>query len=203
VSSFDRSLVSSRRFGFVIVLLGLAGCQPLDSEAAFGEPYIADAKSSELEGVGVELPDGGVASNGCAATRAEAHAILERACAHCHGGDNPGARQGTPPFDCVLDTTQLTTMVSATAKDPVTHEAARFLVPGDPERSRIYLRPLNGEMPPPDVIGLPANPRPSVSDLSVLRHWIESCVDESEDEADARGTHQPDPHTATHSAAQP
>jgi hypothetical protein len=197
VSSFDRSLVLSRRFGLVVALLGLAGCQPLDSEAALGEPYMADGQSSELDGSGLELPDGSFASDGCAATRSEAHAILERTCARCHGGDNPGARQGTPPFDCVLETTQLTTMVSVTAKDPLTHEPARFLIPGDPDRSRIYVRPLNGEMPPPDVIGLPANPRPSVSDLSVLRHWIESCVDE----ADARDTQELDPHAATHGAA--
>ena len=70
----------------------------------------------------------------------------------------------------------MVSMVSATAKDPQTKKPARFLVPGDPDHSRIYLRTLHGEMPPPDIIGLPANPRPSVSDLSVLRHWIESCV---------------------------
>lgn len=159
---------------------------------------MADSQSSELEGSGIALPDGGLASNGCAATRAEAHAILERTCARCHGGGDSGARQGTPPFDCVLDPAQMTTMVSATAKDPITHAPARFLVPGDADSSRIYLRPLNGEMPPPDVIGLPPNPRPSVSDLSVLRHWIESCVDESDDAAEARDSHPPDSHTSTH-----
>lgn len=190
--------MSAFRFGFVVAMLSVAGCQPLDSEAAFGEPYMADSQGSQLEGSGIELPDGGFASDGCAATRAEAYAILERTCARCHGGDNPGARQGTPPFGSVLDPTQMTTMVSATAKDPATHEPARFLVPGDPDSSRIYLRPLNAEMPPPDVIGLPPNPRPSVSDLSVLRHWIESCVDESDDAADARDSHQPDSHTSTH-----
>src|SRR5262249_12088896 len=79
-------------------------------------------------------------------------------------------------FDCVLDEERLVSMVSATAKDPDTHQPARFLTPGDPEHSRIYLRPLAGEMPPPDVIGLPPNPRPSVSDLSVLKHWIKSCI---------------------------
>jgi hypothetical protein len=164
----------------------LGGCQPLDTGAALGEPFSADSagtpsgKSEALSTRDIELEDGSVAANGCEAIQLQAYQILDRTCAHCHGGGSAGARQGTPPFDCVLDEERLVSMVSATAKDPETHAPARFLKPGDADHSRIYLRPLAGEMPPPDVIGLPANPRPSVSDLSVLRHWIESCIPASD-----------------------
>jgi hypothetical protein len=166
------------RLGASLLLLGsLSACQPLDTEAASGgiPPDDEEGSGAGLDPELIELSEvqGGDA---CEVVDRQAHAILERSCARCHGGASPGARQGAPPFDAVLDTERLVTLTSATVTDPTTHEPARFLVPGDPDRSRIYLRPLNGEMPPPDIIGLPPNPRPSVSDLSVLRQWIESCV---------------------------
>lgn len=175
----------------VFVLIStLGGCQPLDTGAALGEPFKADSapaqgKSEALSTPDIELEDGSVAADGCEAVTIQAYQILDRTCAHCHGGGAPGARQGTPPFDCVLEPERMESMVSATAKDPETHQPARFLKPGDPDHSRIYLRPLAGEMPPPDIIGLPPNPRPSVSDLSVLRHWIESCVPQTGNGNDA------------------
>jgi phosphatidylethanolamine-binding protein (PEBP) family uncharacterized protein len=52
----------------------------------------------------------------------------------------------------------------------------RFVAPGDPDNSRLYSRVARGEMPPPDVVGLPPRPRPTVSDISILRHWITSCM---------------------------
>jgi phosphatidylethanolamine-binding protein (PEBP) family uncharacterized protein len=52
----------------------------------------------------------------------------------------------------------------------------RFLAPADPDNSRLYSRVARGEKPPPDVVGLPARPRPTVSDISVLRHWISACT---------------------------
>jgi hypothetical protein len=194
VSSLDRSSGLG-----ILFALCIGGCQPIDSGAALGEPY-SDASasaSSALQGPGIELADGSTPSDGCEAVRIEAHDILERTCAHCHGGDSPGARQGTPPFDCVLDPERMVSMVSATAIDSDTHAPARFLKPGDADHSRIYLRPYNGEMPPPDVIGLPANPRPSVSDLSVLRQWIESCVPDT-DNTDQPDTEETDTHDTTH-----
>jgi hypothetical protein len=206
VSSLDRSCaLPLRRLGALFSLLGgLAGCQPLDAGASLGEPFTdaPEGARAALQTSAIELADGGTASDACQATTRDAAAILEQNCARCHGGDNPGARQGTPPFDCVLDTDRLVTMVSATVKDPLSMQPARFLMPGAPDRSRIYLRPLNGEMPPPDIIGLPANPRPSVSDLSVLRQWIASCVpqSDSQDEGTNGGDEneaESDPQTAT------
>ncbi|HEX4353037.1 MAG TPA: hypothetical protein VHZ95_08990 [Polyangiales bacterium] len=171
----------SQVLGAVLALSSsLAACQPLDSAAAAGDLQAVDVDDHTvaLDPPAIELADGGSVNDACAATTIQAHEILENNCARCHGGATPGARQGSPPFDCVLDTTRLLTMVSATAVDPDTMQPAHFLVPGDPDHSRIYLRPLHGEMPPPDVVGLPPNPRPSVSDLSVLRQWISSCVEQ-------------------------
>jgi hypothetical protein len=124
----------------------------------------------------IVLADGNTAADACSATRAQAMDILQRDCARCHGGQSPGARQGQPPFDFVLDSDRLTQAVSATAKDLTTMQPARFLVPGDPDHSRIYVRPAMGEMPPPDVVGLPKLPRPGASELSVLRQWIAHCL---------------------------
>ena len=128
-----------------------------------------------LDTPAIALPDGGVAEDACAATNAQAIDVLRKNCARCHGGANAGARQGQPPFDFVLDIDRLTSAVSGTVRDAA-GKPVRFLVPGEPDHSRIYVRIAMGEMPPPDVIGLPANPRPSVSDLSVLREWITNCL---------------------------
>jgi hypothetical protein len=101
----------------------------------------------------------------------------------------------------VLDVAQLLMKVSATVDDPDTKQPARFLVPGDPDHSRIYVRAMRGEMPPPDVVGLPANPRPSVSDLSVLQAWIAHCLEEpNEQDAGTPPDHGTSAPGATHAA---
>ncbi len=102
--------------------------------------------------------------------------MLSTYCARCHGGQTAGAHQGQPPFDFILDATRLKSAVSATVKDAVSGQPARFLLPGAPPRSRVYVRVAGGEMPPPDIVGLPPNPRPTISDLSVLYEWIAHCT---------------------------
>jgi hypothetical protein len=110
---------------------------------------------------------------GCDANTADAVKILTRDCAGCHGGATPGQNQGG--FSKILDTQALTMLTSAYAKDD-TGSPAVFLTPGDPEHSRIYVRIVNNEMPPQDIIGLPAYPRPTASDKSLLQAWIKNCV---------------------------
>lgn len=109
---------------------------------------------------------------GCDATSAQAMDILTKDCASCHGGATPGQNQGG--FSKILDPNVMIGMTSNYAKDD--EGPAHFLTPGDPQHSRIYLRPLNGEMPPADIIGLPAYPRPTAADLSVLQSWIHDCL---------------------------
>jgi len=51
-----------------------------------------------------------------------------------------------------------------------------LLIPGQPEKSRLYLRARNGEMPPTRPPSERQLPRPTTSSLSVLRTWIQSCL---------------------------
>jgi hypothetical protein len=95
-------------------------------------------------------------------------AVLEKYCAPCHGGRTPGERAGNPPFDFVLDVQKLTTLSTPNTTPPML-----FVKPGDPDQSRVYQRASRGEMPP--LIGGPVQ-RPTASDLSLLRFWIESCL---------------------------
>jgi hypothetical protein len=120
--------------------------------------------------------DAGTTDEPCLATTNDAMNVLRSACSGCHGG-GPGQNLGQPPFDYVLDVPKLLTAVSETVTDPVTMKPVRFLVPGDPDHSRIYVRMFTRQMPPGDVVGLPPNPsRPSVSDISVMRQWIAHCL---------------------------
>jgi hypothetical protein len=112
----------------------------------------------------------------CVATTEQAKDILTTSCAGCHGG-GPAAMQGQPPFDCVLDFEKLKTKVSDTVKDPRdSSKPMRFLIPGDPDDSRLYVRVAHGEMPPPLPFGVKDIPRPTISDISVLREWILNCM---------------------------
>jgi hypothetical protein len=127
----------------------------------------------------------------CEATAAHAMTILTLNCAPCHGGRNPGERLGQPPFDYVLNVEKLIAERSASVPDPLAPAAnripgtpnfqgMRFVIPGDPDNSRLYLRALNKEMPPPPIVGMPdtVTSRPTVSDFSVLRQWIGACLEE-------------------------
>jgi hypothetical protein len=192
---------TSRSLGPLCVLIScLGGCQPLNTGAALGAPYTYDAHGdkSGIAKPELTLDDGTVVDDACEATRIQAYQILDRTCGNCHGGGAPGARQGSPPFDTVLDEERMLSIASITAKDPDTLKPSRFLVAGDPEHSRIYVRVQNVEMPPPDIIGLPPNPRPSASDLSVLHHWIKSCIQTSDSAADGDVPGAEEDPTVTH-----
>src|SRR5204862_1576277 len=94
----------------------------------------------------------------CAANKAKARAVLETNCAFCHQAP---ANMGR--FDFILDPDTLTTATGTSG--------ARFVVPGSPDKSRLYQRAAAGEMPPAGRM-----PRPSQDDIAVLRDWIASCV---------------------------
>jgi len=143
-------------------------------------------------------PDGGAATttDPCEATTAHATTILLRSCTPCHGG-GPGRMQGVPPFDYVLDLERLMGARSTAIPDPTAPPenqdprlpgflGMRFLIPGDPVNSRIYFRMSRGEMPPLPADGLPdVRFRPTISDFSVIREWIASCLEEPEVQGDA------------------
>jgi hypothetical protein len=169
--------------GLVVASLG-ACFQELDSGASSAQtsvdPNAPVMHTVDLMTPAIGLPAGSgpvmETDDACMATTVRATAILTTMCAPCHGG-GPGQNLGQPPFDYVLDVAKLLTAVSSTVKDPVTMQPVRFLVPGDPDHSRIYVRMFKREMPPGDVVGLPPNPnRPNVSDISVIRQWIGHCL---------------------------
>jgi hypothetical protein len=170
--------------GLCLVASCLVGCfQEIDSGASSaatsttltGPPtHTVDLMTPSI-GYG-DVSDAQETDDPCTATSFHATAILRAACAPCHGG-GPGQNLGQPPFDFVLDVKRLLTAVSSTVKDPVTMQPVRFLVAGDPDHSRLYVRMFKREMPPGDVVGLPPNPnRPTVSDVSVIRQWIGHCL---------------------------
>jgi hypothetical protein len=114
----------------------------------------------------IELEDGGTSSDPCVQTTRQATAILTENCSRCHA---PPASMGS--FQSILDFPKLVTLRSNSVKDPVTGVPVRMLVPGDPDGSRVYRRPAGNEMPPQG-----ATPRPTTSEISVLRTWIQNCV---------------------------
>lgn len=131
----------------------------------------AGGYTTSLETPPIELADGTTTKDPCVQTTAQATAILTKDCAPCHSPPGNAAN-----FHSILDFTRLVTLRSSTQKDPFTGEFVRLMVPGDPDRSRVYLRISKGEMPPTLDASLPQLPRPTFSDLSLLRTWIQSCL---------------------------
>ena len=165
-----------------MLLTGSACVDPVDDAAASGGAATPGAGGGGGHTVALETPpieldaSGKTATDPCVATRQQTATILVGYCARCHDGASPGAHQGQPPFDFVLNAERLVTATSAAVKDPGTQQPARFLTPGAPLHSRLYVRMAGGEMPPHDIVGLPANARPSISDVSVVHEWIAHCI---------------------------
>ena len=161
---------------FLFALLA-AACQNLDSDAASGSLDEGEDPPVALDTPPIELPNGDTTADPCVLTSLQATDILTKNCSGCHGGGSPGARQGQPPFDYVLDTEALKGARSASVPDPLEPDKGmRFLRPGDPENSRLFVRVAGGEMPPELPIGVDPIPRPTLSDASLLYNWIQACV---------------------------
>jgi phosphatidylethanolamine-binding protein (PEBP) family uncharacterized protein len=166
----------------LIVLLSLApmmaaGCflQPVNSTASFGAPETDAGLSTVTTTPPIEF-DGGTTTNACDVTTSQATSILEKYCARCHSGRDESAHRGVPPFDFLFDFEKLKIAPSSVADLREGSKKMRFVAAGDPDNSRIYLRVSRGEMPPLDPVGAMPSPRPTVSDISVLREWITSCM---------------------------
>ncbi len=83
---------------------------------------------------------------------ARAAEVLRTRCARCHGGAAFGARANRGGFDHILDRAALID--------------GDLIVPGDPDRSLLYRRVRDGEMPPA------GQPRPTDAEREALRTWI-------------------------------
>jgi hypothetical protein len=160
-------------------LLGSCFLQPVDSAASSQTSAVAvpGPPTKALGTPPIELDFDGkrTTTDPCVATREQATEILTTYCAGCHGGRTAAEKHGD--FNTILDTNALVMGVSSTVNDPENPTMKmRLLVPGNPDGSRVYLRVSHGEMPPQAMLGLPPNPTPSVSDISVLREWITNCI---------------------------
>lgn len=106
-------------------------------------------------------------SPGCAQTCADAQTILQTSCGACHGGVTLNT-----PLQAITDYHALSN-VPASSKYP---PGQVYVLPGDPDHSLLYERIVSREMPPPNHDVAPPLPSPSVSDWSILREWIQSCI---------------------------
>jgi hypothetical protein len=173
------------RPGYLILLVGscVAACnnlQPLDRNAATAEP-VADPNATPTTAIlasdrpiGLNVDDDTATTpDPCVKTTQDKTEILTAYCARCHSG--PAAQaQGLPPWNFVLDDDRLIHEQFTREQQP----PQRYIVPGDPSRSVLYMRvAVIGDMPPqPTDLGTPRNPAPTLSDFSVLRDWIEHCL---------------------------
>lgn len=114
----------------------------------------------------IYLPDGGTTTDPCVDVEAVSMSIRQTYCAGCHG---PGTGAGQGGFDYVTDDPSLLGSTTTSATFP------RFVVPGDPSHSYLYVSIASGQMPPASMAGAPPNPVPTASDLSVLYGWILAC----------------------------
>jgi hypothetical protein len=163
----------------LLAVLALAGCfQELDSNAANAtreqtprDPNAPPTTAIDDPGIALNPDDENAKTDDpCVKTSKDAHDILRAYCAKCH--DQGDASSGVPKFDFLLNDQAL-----ISANWTVGGEVRKFVVPGDPDNSWLYRRPLLGTMPPiPTDLRNADSPRPTISDLSVLRTWIASCL---------------------------
>jgi hypothetical protein len=153
-------------------LFGISSAENRDASAAEVDPNPVPA------GASVCFPDHPAA---CDQTCRDATRILWKNCAHCHG--DPATAVGLPPWSFVTDPQQLTTQSWLRQAQP----AIRFVLPGDPAKSAIYLRAvIRKDMPPIQRDpSSPFYPRVSDSDGQVLHDWIARCM--GADPVDAGG----------------
>lgn len=113
--------------------------------------------------------EGETVGDPCEKTRRDKTEILTAYCASCHHGQ---PAKGLPAFDFVLDDKRLVQEVWVRTGQP----NQRFVIPGDPDHSALYVRAATDMPPIPTDLGTRREPAPTPSDLSILREWITHCI---------------------------
>lgn len=167
----------------------VASCflQPIHNDAAVGsEPAVLPiepgsqpdpgngtippvTKTPPIYGFGLKDGyDGTSTDDACIHTSNQATALLTSFCAPCHAlGDSS---LGNPKFKDVLTPAKL-----VDPQTPTDMAGVPFIVPGYPERSRLFQRVSEGTMP--STTGDPRVKRKlTVSEISVIEYWIASCL---------------------------
>jgi hypothetical protein len=167
-----------RQHTFLLPILGClaAACQPVNDDAAgapqacdFGNvcPAPADGTIPVMTATPpILLDDGSFTNDPCVKVMQDSRKIRQVACAGCHSGQGAlGA-----PLTFIMDDDECA-QKEASSKFAGQH----YVVPGDPEKSLIYKRAvLLGDMPPQSTdVANGTNVRPTISDYSVLRQWIQ------------------------------
>jgi len=149
--------------------MAMAGCEPVDDGAATRvKGWDGELTDNVLPGdrdVFIDTDESMTVDDGCAKTDLDARKILQDSCASCHDAASPD--QDPTTFDFVLNVTKMkTSMWTPTGGSPM-----RYITPGNPEASAIFLRVgIKRDMPPAD--GLPV----TLSGVSVLHYWIATCM---------------------------
>lgn len=144
---------------------------PLDPEHPSTVIETPDPLVTVIDGTTTETGDG------CEGTTLQAMDILDHSCGFCHA-----APASMASFDFVLNVKKMMNqpVKTATFIDPLTNKPWLYIVPGEPERSLIWVRMASGEMPQrPADVRAQQNLQyriPTVSDFSLLHTWIKDCL---------------------------
>jgi hypothetical protein len=145
-----------------------AGITPVTTTGGgIGAKFPTDTTTPEIGEVAADNGDPtSTAPNGCAKTAFDGQAILSGFCDSCHQTGSLGNLVG-------IDTAA-TSLVNRSAS--IKYSGWKYIVAGAPEMSLIYERvAIAGDMPPPSTSDAVVA-HPSVSDMSVLRQWIATCM---------------------------
>src|SRR5262245_12925683 len=159
-------------------IAGVACLHELNAGAG-SEFGVDEEDETSLDTPPIELEDGGTTDDSCEVNTAQAMEILGKSCVACHG--TPGAPTAGFDFVTNVETLKSRRVMNPAYFDPRDGLLFRFLTPGEPEHSYIFVRMMTATMPPKSGV----DPRldvtyPTISDMSVIYTWIKGCTGEDD-----------------------
>jgi hypothetical protein len=139
--------------GLTLFILSIAGPQDQPSEVATQDPQIL-IKPWPAKSPRPAAPETAPAKASLESPKdlaGKTHLLLKTYCYRCHGEN--GAAEGG--FNYILDMEKLV--------------ARERVIPGKPDKSRLYRRVERGDMPPEEE-----KARPTAQEVALLRQWIEA-----------------------------
>jgi|SRR5215831_3090552 len=185
VSNIEASNMNHRLWLIMVVGLPLAAaCQQFDSTASSQDPApefgsVPDPGNgtfpAQTQTPEILRANGETTKDPCVKVKDDATTILKSHCSFCHEGT------GAVPCACdlkfIMEPDQMQSM-PATSMYAKSVGLSNYVKAGDPDHSLIYFRAaIIGDMPKPPTD--PTNksfPATSLSENSILRQWITSCM---------------------------